>query len=1040
MALLLVAGLAIAALSWRLAQGPLHVTMLNRVVEQLAARAGLEQNLKVEDIVLAWNGFRGGAAAPLAVRVSGIQLRDETGALRQELPDLAVSLSLRRLLIGEIAPTEVTLRDPRIVLERDADGGVSLAMGEHSGSDSGDAEGGWLLGQLLGAEQETSLFGSLRSVVITGGRVIILDRQLRLTWDLQAVSVTLRRVDRDSAEGEGTAQLVLPQNGGSVPVLLTARASGKGPHVEGNLILPALEPAKLAGLMPALAPLGLLDASVSLDVRGVLDGGSRNPPQLDLGLRIGPGSLALGPARRMAFRGMDLRASGSPEQLRLDKLTLTLPPATSRPGGLPAVPPVLTATGQAALQEGRWRGGLSLTLNRMDAAALFTYWPQELAPNARSWLMENVTAGVAESGKFSLSAESGEDLSGFRLTDAGGTLRMEGATIHWLRPIPPVENVSGTVRLGLKEVVVEATGGRQSGTDLVSPSTTVRLFALDTSSEQMEITGRLRGPVPDAVALLRHPRLKLFEKRPLDLKEPGGQLDANLRLAMPLLADLPTEAIRVNVQARLTALRLADVVAGQNLERGTADLSVDNARLRASGNAQLGGIPTKLSMEMSFRPGPPSQVVERIQASGRTDIATLERFGLDLEGLASGPVSVEAVMEKPRSGVTRVELRSDLRDARMMLTPLAWQKAPGQPASARAELRVSGERLQSLQELEVEAPQLSLRGSGTFTQTNQLERLEIAGAAIGRSRFSGDVRPPAQRRAAWSIRMRGPLLDLEPILEDEKSAEGTGAAMASSAPDVVVDAQFDRVLLGDARFLTAVRGQIRADAAGVLRQGRVTGQAAGRGPFDVSVTPRGAGRELRLTSEDAGALLAAFDVLQQVRGGRLSVNASWPSNHPGSPLSGTAELENFAVMDAPAIGKLLQALTVYGVFDAVQGPGLTFSRLNAPFTLSPRKLTVRDAHAFSASLGLTVTGEMDRQRRVLAMNGTIVPAYVVNTLLGRLPVIGRLFSPERGGGLFAASFQVDGPVDNPNVTVNPLSMLTPGFLRGLFGGGRQATP
>ncbi|MFC7552018.1 hypothetical protein ACFQU7_06695 [Pseudoroseomonas wenyumeiae] len=91
------------------------------------------------------------------------------------------------------------------------------------------------------------------------------------------------------------------------------------------------------------------------------------------------------------------------------------------------------------------------------------------------------------------------------------------------------------------------------------------------------------------------------------------------------------------------------------------------------------------------------------------------------------------------------------------------------------------------------------------------------------------------------------------------------------------------------------------------------------------MTPRGAGRDLHLTSEDAGALLAAFDVLHQVRGGRLSVNAHWANNRPDAVLSGTAELQDFSVLDAPAVGKLLQALTVYGVFDAVQGPGLAFS-------------------------------------------------------------------------------------------------------------------
>jgi hypothetical protein len=120
--------------------------------------------------------------------------------------------------------------------------------------------------------------------------------------------------------------------------------------------------------------------------------------------------------------------------------------------------------------------------------------------------------------------------------------------------------------------------------------------------------------------------------------------------------------------------------------------------------------------------------------------------------------------------------------------------------------------------------------------------------------------------------------------------------------------------------------------------------------------------------------------------------------------------------------------------EALQGGnGVVFARLVAPFALTPEALTLRDARAFSASLGVTAKGRIGRERRTVEVEGTIVPAYVFNSLLGRVPLVGRLFSPESGGGLFAATYRVQGPLDDPSVTVNPLAALTPGFLRGLFG-------
>jgi len=39
---------------------------------------------------------------------------------------------------------------------------------------------------------------------------------------------------------------------------------------------------------------------------------------------------------------------------------------------------------------------------------------------------------------------------------------------------------------------------------------------------------------------------------------------------------------------------------------------------------------------------------------------------------------------------------------------------------------------------------------------------------------------------------------------------------------------------------------------------------------------------------------------------------------------------------------------------------------------------------------------------------------------------------DKGGGLVAFNYSMRGPSQDPNVVVNPLSALTPGFLRKLF--------
>ncbi len=53
-------------------------------------------------------------------------------------------------------------------------------------------------------------------------------------------------------------------------------------------------------------------------------------------------------------------------------------------------------------------------------------------------------------------------------------------------------------------------------------------------------------------------------------------------------------------------------------------------------------------------------------------------------------------------------------------------------------------------------------------------------------------------------------------------------------------------------------------------------------------------------------------------------------------------------------------------------------------------------------------------------------------VLGKIPVVGKVFSGKEGGGLFAATYGVKGTYDNPEISFNPLSVLAPGFLRDVF--------
>ncbi|MBY0334123.1 MAG: hypothetical protein K2X49_25990, partial [Acetobacteraceae bacterium] len=368
--LTLLATLGLGVLAWRLAQGPLPLPMLARQIERsVNAEGGLR--LEIAAAAIAWEGWRAGTAAPMDIRLDGVRLRDATGALRADLPDVALTLSMRALLQGRLAPTAIELRRPSLLVTREADGGISLGAGMAMTGPDDAAEatpGGTPLGGVIEALHRSSAeragaLASFRRLRIQAGHVLVQDRLLHRRWSLNGTAIEIRRSPAGglAAEGAATAESV----GLAVPVRLAARMPAEEPpRLTVELALPALRPAELAVLWPELAPLRVLDAPITLAARAVFEAAGEaagRPTRIQARLQGGTGALDFGGGRRLPFTSLGAALDGDEGRLRLTAATLTLP-------GNPA--PVLRAGGEAQRDPEGWTASVQAELDALALAAL----------------------------------------------------------------------------------------------------------------------------------------------------------------------------------------------------------------------------------------------------------------------------------------------------------------------------------------------------------------------------------------------------------------------------------------------------------------------------------------------------------------------------------------------------------------------------------------------------------------------------------------------------------------------------------------------
>lgn len=1032
---------AVAWLSWRLAQGPLELPALTRYAEHAIQRESGGLSIRIGHAALAWEGFRLGADMPLDIRLRDVVIGDPSHTQHLVVPQASVSLSIAALVFGHIRPRRVELDGLALDLLRLPDGTIRIGAARKPGSPE-DATAPMLAGLLAelarpptddrsrrAAGGPPPLLAQMRRLSIAHAHLLLVDQRLGAIFTAPEADLTLRRLRGGGLDGSGTLMLAL----GGARSLLTLQAH-LPPGADGPMRLTAqlgaVSPARLAQGARGLAALAAIDAPVAARAQLTLDPALR-VTGFGLDARAGAGSLRLGGAT-VGLADARLQASGTPEAMHITQLALRLADGGSHQ------PVTLRLSGDLARAAPGWRAGLHLGIARLNFAALPALWPPQIARNARAWITANIPQGIAERGSADLTLSTGKNFADPSLTAASGEVAAHGLEVHWLRPVPPLIQGSAVLHwLNPDALRIDVSGATerdaQGGASSLQVGTaSVGITGLTQHDQIATIDGAITGKIADALSLLAHPRLRLLSAHPFPLHEPGGQFAGRISLRVPLDNDVQMADIAISAQADLHALHLGRLVAGRDLDQGEAHLDANSDGLKIAGTARIAGLATKLAAQMDFRAGPPSQALEQVQASTTASPEALKAAGLDTDGLLQGgSVTLHAALTERRDGSATLDLDAGLADTKLLLAPLAWEKNAAIPARAAVRIALLHDRL-------ADVPALSLTGTGidiagqAQCRDGRIRRIDLARFDLGLTRAQGSVVLPEAAGAPLAIRLSGPMIDLSARLAHRPAKGAVKKKPKTAGPALAVDAHFAQALMAHGMVARDLAMRLRDDGTHTEALS-LTGRLPEGTPFALTIARQNGVRRIAASTADAGGLLRALDVLGSMQGGKLTLTGQYDDTKPAAPLSGSATIEDFRIKGAPALGRLLQAMTLYGLVDVVSGPGLAFHRLTAPFTLADDVLTLHDARAFSASLGLTAKGTLDLANRQAALSGTIVPAYFFNTLLGHIPLLGRLFSPEQGGGVFAASYQVDGPIDDPKVSVNPLAALTPGALRGLFG-------
>lgn|GEM_PF-746572 len=1029
-ALFAVLALLLVFLSWRIAMWAVNKAEISSTIETVAAFLVPSLHTQVDRAVLAWDQER----QLLTLVVGGVSLNNMQGRPVATARALDVHVRPRNLIRGRVIPYRLTAEDIKVWLVRDAQG--MIAPERPSSSASGGFFRPFMDGLFL-----RSLAGEMahpwlrQNINISHVEIFVRDEKDGQDWSIAAPSITFNHQQRNSS---GQARFELVEKEKTSGLQLSYQFDFDARLHKIGLDFQNIRPASFAAHKFNLDVLKVADFPVSGAIKIHADR-SFNVSSASFKIDGGAGILAdtsLWEAPRK-IKSLKLEALYDKS-----KATLSVPVAKADFDGpqlgmkfemkMPT-PKDLVWRSSRRLDGGAFT--FHLTLDRLLMDEFTTLWPKPLLPDVREWMAESLSGGVYDHAEVTIKGRARlNDLENINLDSLTGHATAHNGRVRYLEGMPAVENAAARATFGLDKIDIHILKGNIKDVQ-VQPFTIV-IGNLRDEIETITLPIAVKGPVRQVLEVIDSPPLGFAKEIGLDPSITSGVVDGVVTLAFPLINGLTFHHVKLKAKAKVRNFGVPEdsLIPRIALSRGAFDLDLTEKGLNLKGKISLNDVSAQLDWRSNFQPDAKGKIpFHDGTLRALVDGAQWGRF-YDLHQLAkvTGSTPVTLRYKRLQSGFSTLEGQVTLTPAAVALYDIGWQKNAGVEAVLSFRIEIEDRKNLRVPVFEIKGKDAFVQGNFEFDdKTGQLVAMRFKPFHLGRSRAQLLYEKPVDPTKPLVLHITGDAFDMNgmdfdgpmPAQEPEKMEE-------RKRPRRYVF-RLNRLYTNKNGFLDQLKGYAQRDSVGWVDID-LTALALGKTPLTIRLEPAREEKpaSFKLIADNLGVALEGMGMGKIIRHGEVEIRGKSP---PGSPrrLEGTIRIGSFVVTDLPVLARILSAVSPLGLIDVITGEA-SFDRLRGNYIFEGRVLSLKDVRAQGSVYGININGDINVETGQTSLSGTIVPFSFVNNVIGAIPLLGRVITGGKGQGILSATFRVKGNISNPDVSVNPVSLLTPGILRSLF--------
>lgn len=664
--------------------------------------------------------------------------------------------------------------------------------------------------------------------------------------------------------------------------------------------------------------------------------------------------------------------------------------------------------------------------------AMKQFWPFFMADGARDWVHDHFIGGWVEEGRLSADIPPGiifrvKEGAKIKPEEFNLDLKMKDVSFRPFGEMPSIDEGVGELNISGMKIKSTIVSGKAS-TDGKSPiSIRSGTFEMEDFAAQPrfgETKLSLEGDATTIAKIADRKPLRVMERMNVIPTQFSGKAYADIVARFPIEKGTQYSQIDWNILLDLQDASSSRKLAGRSFTK--ADIVIDATPISAKvvGVAMIDGVKSRLNL------------VEPIGKSGKAKrkreiVATMgedarKALGIDLDPVVKGPIDV-VITQEP--GVEKFKV--DFTKAEVSLPWVGWSKGKGITAKASFDLKTSN-GLFNLNNFK-------LSGAGFVGEGNLvMSKQGLISADIKKLKLNETDNVALKIRlnkGAYDINAVGTSYDARGVMNTLLYQGSFNTVQGKRS--VNLTANFNEVIGFGRRSMRDV-SLVYQSRNGNLTKLNVTGAGSNGARYNATAQRNGNETEFTIESTNAGNALAFTNIYTRMEGGKLTARLKRQDN---GPFIGPVNLQDFTVINEPRLEKMVSNVRRQLPGDRGQNSKViplagdqrvSFQLAQSRIEKGEGYLKVKDAIIRSPIIGLSLDGLVYDKQDYMKLSGTFMPANSVNLAVSAIPILGRLFANGKDRALIGITYQLSGPRSNPELLVNPLSIVTPGFFNKVF--------